>query len=101
MPLVVFAFNTSAQSTTKYTPFHLLYGREASFLFDVQFTAINTMSINYKFKFEVIIADEFEKCRRMARRSFEKFQQKYKSRYESTHKEIDIFKLITKPGLSE
>ena len=35
LPYVTFAYNTSKQESTKYSPFYLLYGREAVFPLDV------------------------------------------------------------------
>ena len=38
LPSVVFAYNTSRQSSTGYTPFELMYGRKAVLPLEIQYT---------------------------------------------------------------
>jgi len=45
LTMVIFAYNSSVQSTTKYSPFHLVYGRQAKFPNESIYQITNTMGI--------------------------------------------------------
>lgn len=80
LPLVVFAFNTSVQVSTKYSPYYLLYGHDPKLPFDINFISTSTMGIDDPDDYACIAKKEFEKSQNLAKQSIIEAQSKMKMR---------------------
>ncbi|GFS77821.1 transposon Tf2-11 polyprotein [Trichonephila clavipes] len=106
LPFVTFAYNTAKQETTGFTPFYLLYGREAE-------TTLNTMLPFCPNDFDdnniTKIAARAEESRQLARVHTLRAQDKDRRRYDSKHQMVSyapgdlvwIYTPVRKVGLSE
>lgn len=85
LPFVTFAYNTSVQRTTGYSPFFLVYGRQPTSSLDVSFFSGPVNSSPF-------ICDQFlyrvAQCRRRARINTEASQEDRKNRYDATHRDV-------------
>ncbi|GFS66635.1 hypothetical protein TNCV_229101 [Trichonephila clavipes] len=106
LPFVTFAYNTTKQETTGFTPFYLLHGREAETTLDTMLPFCpNDFDDNNITK----IAARAEETRQLARVHTLRAQDKDRRRYDSKHQMVSyapgdlvwIFTLVRKVGLSE
>lgn len=100
--LLVFAYNTCKQKTTGYSPFLLVYGREA--------VLPTEATLTWKTEFDVKqYLDSTQAAREQAMKNIHEQQKKDKSRYDAKHRELqfspgDMIKVYTpkrKVGLSD
>ena len=100
---LVFGYNTCKQSTTRESPFYLLYGREARLPIDVSFKLPERFKFGKKFK------EELEECRRIVSARVEDAQQRQKYDYDKRHfsssynigDEVMLYRPTRKFGKSE
>lgn len=104
LPFLVFAYNTATQSTTKFSPFYLLYGREPVHTIDTLFPYVPDIA-------NPVLADatcRAEECRQVARCRTLDVQASAKTRYDEAHVDVVyrpgqlvwLWVPIKKPGLS-
>lgn len=106
LPYITFAYNSAMQSTTGFSPFRLLYGRDPLCNIDTMFPYSPNTDHN------TLLGDatsRAEECRQIARcRTFGR-QADAKLRYDERHRHVDyqlgdqvwLWVPIRKPGLSE
>lgn len=85
LPFVTFAYNTAIQSTTGYSPFFLVFGRQPSLTLDTTFLLASpsaSSSLPEQFVFRV------DHCRRQARLRTQACQQDRKQRYDASHRQV-------------
>ncbi|GFW01291.1 transposon Ty3-I Gag-Pol polyprotein [Trichonephila clavipes] len=106
LPFVTFAYNTSKQETTGFTPFYLLHGREAETTLDTMLPFCpNDFDDNNITK----IAARAEESRQLARVHTLRAQDKDRRRYDSKHQMVSyapgdlvwVYTPVRKVGLSE
>ena len=78
LPIVLFAYRTSVQSTTQETPFRLLYGRDARLPSDLE-----------KFIARTSFVDKIDQAWKEAWRNIMKVAEKAKSRSDESHKVVE------------
>ncbi|KAF4524792.1 hypothetical protein B566_EDAN010166 [Ephemera danica] len=86
---VVFAFNSSVQATTKFSPFELVYGRLPLLPIDQALAPNPTTEYVTQRKFDL------EQAREIAKQNIKVAQGKMNERYDSTHKAVE-FQLMHK-----
>ena len=85
LPSVLFTYRTIKQSTTKFTPFYLTYGRQAIPPIDLKLQPIENddeVTTNEIIKRACIIMDKLEINRTLAHQNIQKSQQKQKESYQ-------------------
>jgi len=112
LPYVVFAYNTSVQESTGYTPFFLLYGREAKTPLDL----LHQVSSDPLLSEEIAmlpLADRIQRTLKETRQSvclrMERVKAEQKRRYDETRRELKfsegdlvlVYKPIRKVGKSD
>lgn len=85
LPFVTFAYNTAIQSTTGYSPFYLVFGRQPSLTLDSSFFLASPPASNSLPEQFVARVDH---CRRQARLRTQACQQDRKHRYDAFHREV-------------
>lgn len=106
LPFVTFAYNTSKQDTTGYTPFFLTFGREAETTLD---TIFHLPGQNTESDYVARLIMNTEESRQLARLRTLKAQDKDKRHYNSKHRSVQyrpgdlvwIFIPVRKVGRSE
>jgi len=79
LPMVTFAYNSSKQDTTQFTPFYLVFGRNPRLIPDAMFLRSSTM---------VIPNPNIDAHREQAKKNITKKQKKDKLRYDNKHKDV-------------
>lgn len=106
LPFVTFAYNTAKQETTGFTPFFLIYGREAETTLDTVFPfKIDGPSDDFVDR----LVTQAEESRQLARIRTLQAQHRDKTRYDATHRDVSysigelvwVFTPVRKVGLSE
>lgn len=82
LPFITFAYNTSIQATTNFSPFFLLFGREASVTLDTILPYRSDATENQTLS---EMASYAEECRQIARLRTINSQAEQKRRYDSRH----------------
>lgn len=82
LPFITFAYNTSIQATTNFSPFFLLFGREASVTLDTILPYRSDATENHTLS---EMASNAEECRQIARLRTINSQAEQKRRYDSRH----------------
>lgn len=84
LPFVTFAYNTSVQSTTRFSPFYLVYGREPSTILDAVLPyPENAVNDDYSSQ----VTYRTDACRQLARTRTIRHQQQSKSDYDDRHQD--------------
>lgn len=88
IPQVLFAYRTTKHRTTKFTPYRLVYGKEAILPIDLQVLPQEIDLTNKDALLDrVLKMIEVSEIREEARQNIKKAQEKYKGRYDETVKE--------------
>ena len=90
LPYVCFAYNTSTQASTKYSPFFLLHGFEATLPSEVDPTTIGCDNAN---QYAELVETMLKEKRALARTNLEHSQTANKIRYDARHRPV-----IYQPG---
>lgn len=106
LPFVTFAYNTSVQRTTGYSPFYLVHGRFPSSFLDVSFFSAPVKPCSSSSEEYV---SRLLHCRQLARVNTEAKQQDRKLEYDASHRavsfspgdEVLLLTPIRTPGLCE
>ncbi|UYV79189.1 hypothetical protein LAZ67_17001439, partial [Cordylochernes scorpioides] len=106
LPFITFAYNTARQETTGFSPFFLVYGREAETMLDALFPYQPDYEEDEYISHLMMDAEE---ARQLARLQTLKTQDINKERYDSRHKPVYydvgdlvwVFTPVRKVGLSE
>lgn len=88
LPFITFAYNTAVQSTTGFSPFHLLYGQEASCNLDSIFHSEQLSPSQNSEQFLAQALSHTQECRRLARLRTAQQQRQSKERYDKTHRDV-------------
>ncbi|KAF4529191.1 hypothetical protein B566_EDAN017623 [Ephemera danica] len=102
LPSILFAYNTSIQASTQYSPFELVYGRMPILPID------QALCPNITTEYVLGRKTDIETAREIARKNIQAVQDKMKDRYDKVHKKEDfkvgdkimLFSPIKKKGLS-
>lgn len=87
LPFITFAYNTSTHTTTGFSPFFLLFGREASCTLD---TVLPYRSDFTEHQSVSDMASYAEECRQLARLQTTRAQADQKRRYDNHHRDISF-----------
>ncbi|SCV66471.1 Integrase core domain protein [Anaplasma phagocytophilum] len=106
LPFITFAYNTSVQSTTRFSPFFLVYGRDVSYTIDTLFPYTD---ITPQHPFLAQTLCRAEECRQLARLRTDEDRQQQKQRYDEQHSPVTyhpgdlvlVWTPLRTPGLSE
>jgi hypothetical protein len=83
LPYVLFAYRTAPHSTTKLSPFTLLYGREANHPGDMMFPETPIQYIDES-TYADILPIFLNKAWQVAKQNIQEAQEQYKDRYDRT-----------------
>lgn len=105
-PFLTYAYNTAVQNTTGFSPFFLLYNREATSTIDSLFPYTDIVS-PHRFVAEAV--SRAEECRQLARSRTTQHQQQQKLRYDERHftvtyspgTQVWVWTPVRTPGLCE
>lgn len=106
LPYITFAYNTATQETTRFTPFRLVYGREARTMLDVMLPCSTDDEVDLEAE---LFAQRAEEARQLARIHIQRQQVTDARRYNVHRREVDyspgdhvlVWTPIRHPGLSE
>ncbi|UYV61801.1 hypothetical protein LAZ67_1006658, partial [Cordylochernes scorpioides] len=106
LPYVIFAYNTAQQGSTRFSPFFLVYGREAETLLDVLLPYEDETS-DHDFGDQMVT--KAEEARQLARIHILRSQENNKYHYDQVHRSVEyrvgdlvwVFTPVRKTGLSE
>ena len=111
LPYVTFAYNISKQESTRYTPFYLLYGREAVLPTDLSFDVESNMYVATESNqdYAVRITKNLTEAREEVRENLRRVHLKQKSEYDNRRRDASyrvgdlvlIYKPFRKVGKSE
>lgn len=112
LPFVTFAYNTAKQETTGYTPFYLLYGREAVTPSDLEYMAESNFTTSLKDvnrPYVDRLLDHLSEARSFLQGRVERAKEKQKSSYDANRQDLKfvpgdlvlVYKPIRKKGLAE
>jgi hypothetical protein len=89
IPSVLFAYRTAIQSTTKITPFYLVYGREAKLPIDNLDDILEDNILERLF----YLVNKLPYVREQAKQQVQKMQEKQKARYDAKIKKIESYQI--------
>jgi len=102
IPAALFAYRTNKHSTTKMTPFKLMYGREAVLpVDDLRLSIIDIDNTRDLMNRIYDISNTLEDVRKEALNNIERFQTKQKERFDAKLKKSKIFKIGDKVLLKD
>ena len=87
IPYALFAYRTAVPSSTKETPFYLMYGRDPRLPIDVSLTKAQETYCNTD-DYRGVIPGRFLDARKLTRDNIELAQQRQKSQYDKTAKDV-------------
>lgn len=108
LPYVTFAYNTATQETTRFTPFYLVYGREAQTMLDAMLPCDNIDQLDLTQDAELFV-QRAEEARQLARLHIKKQQSIDAHRYNLRHRQVEfqpgdqvlVWTPVRRKGLSE
>jgi len=89
LPYVTFAYNTTKQASTNFSPFFLLYGREARLPIDVSLQLQRTTYFYDGDDYAMQLRDLLSRSYQLAQQNIQKAQNKQKLQYDKKVSEID------------
>ena len=88
IPYALFAYRTAVQSSTKETPFFLMYGRDPRLPIDVSLLKAKEQYANTT-DYRSVLAERFMDARKLAHENIELAQQRQKVQYDKNAKEVN------------
>ena len=103
LPIITFTYNTSIHKTTRFSPFFLLYNREAPLPLDIQWKIPKDFKFGNKYK------QSFEDCRELVKFRISESQNNNKDLYDRRHRDVQfevgdlvsLYTPYTQTGLSK
>lgn len=96
LSLATFAYNTSRQESTKYTPYFLVYGRQAKL--PVEQAIVGGDRAHPSDEFNENVRDSLEKSRAIAQTAIRRAQAQQKIQYDRRHHVVSVDNIAYRPG---